>query len=238
MWTSERGTGGSRLFICEGASPILYDIYSLMLLSQAEMETLKYFPRSNSSKEVRDRLVQACTRLGVTFRYDASVEGIRAAPGGRQGNTAKDGEGGSRPGSASSSNGAVDHSPGSGLEDIGQDRDQSHESSSTSTGRSPANHRGDSATPSTGWVCELKDGTRHRCDRLVRGDTTRTQGNCICLIYRRRAHAHFEDGALLDCNNDTADLGMNIHQLAMDAHTFMYGAGGCLRGAFLPRRRD
>ncbi len=33
-----------------------------------ERETQKYFPSSNSSKEVRDRLVAACTRHGVTFR--------------------------------------------------------------------------------------------------------------------------------------------------------------------------
>ena len=48
------------------------------LALEAEMETMKYFPRSNSSREVRDRLVQACVRLGVTFRYNCSVEGIKA----------------------------------------------------------------------------------------------------------------------------------------------------------------
>ncbi|GMH36370.1 hypothetical protein BSKO_04238 [Bryopsis sp. KO-2023] len=36
-----------------------------------EEETQKYFPTSNSSREVRDKLVDACTRNGVTFRYNS-----------------------------------------------------------------------------------------------------------------------------------------------------------------------
>ncbi len=53
----------------------------LGLSLEMERDTLKYFPSSNSSKEVRDRLVAACVRLGVAFRYNSSVEGIRRADG-------------------------------------------------------------------------------------------------------------------------------------------------------------
>ena len=42
-----------------------------------EHVTNKYFPLSNSSREVRDKLLQACIRAGVEIRYDASVESLR-----------------------------------------------------------------------------------------------------------------------------------------------------------------
>lgn len=41
-----------------------------------EQETNKYFPLSNSSREVRDRLVEACERVGVVFRYESSIDGL------------------------------------------------------------------------------------------------------------------------------------------------------------------
>ncbi|GLC46001.1 hypothetical protein PLESTB_001029100 [Pleodorina starrii] len=44
---------------------------------QLEEDTKKYFPTSNSSKEVRDRLVAACLARGVEFKYNASVEGLQ-----------------------------------------------------------------------------------------------------------------------------------------------------------------
>ncbi|KXZ54090.1 hypothetical protein GPECTOR_5g195 [Gonium pectorale] len=44
---------------------------------QLEEETKKYFPSSNSSREVRDKLVAACLARGVTFQYNASVEGLQ-----------------------------------------------------------------------------------------------------------------------------------------------------------------
>ncbi|WIA16857.1 hypothetical protein OEZ85_013789 [Tetradesmus obliquus] len=44
---------------------------------QLEQETNKWFPASNSSREVRDRLVEACQQLGVRFVYNASVEGLQ-----------------------------------------------------------------------------------------------------------------------------------------------------------------
>eukprot|EP00873_Tetraselmis_striata_P022677 jgi/Tetstr1/442941/TSEL_031003.t1 len=47
-----------------------------------EEETNKYFPLSNSSKEVRDNLVAACEQSGVHFKYNASVEDISSLPGG------------------------------------------------------------------------------------------------------------------------------------------------------------
>jgi hypothetical protein len=47
-----------------------------------EEETLKWFPASNSSREVRNRLVQACQARGVVVRYEASVDGLEQGPGG------------------------------------------------------------------------------------------------------------------------------------------------------------
>ncbi|GLI62363.1 hypothetical protein VaNZ11_004982 [Volvox africanus] len=44
---------------------------------QLEEETKKYFPTSNSAREVRDRLVAACVARGVVFKYNASVEGLQ-----------------------------------------------------------------------------------------------------------------------------------------------------------------
>jgi len=42
-----------------------------------EHVTNKYFPLSNSSREVRDKLLQACVSEGVKVRYGASVESLR-----------------------------------------------------------------------------------------------------------------------------------------------------------------
>ena len=53
----------------------------LGLALNLEEETNKLFPLSNSSKSVRDSLVRACQKLGVQFRYDASVEGIERVGG-------------------------------------------------------------------------------------------------------------------------------------------------------------
>jgi predicted Rossmann fold flavoprotein len=41
-----------------------------------EEETQKYFPASNSAREVRDRLLHACEREGVVVRVRASVESM------------------------------------------------------------------------------------------------------------------------------------------------------------------
>ena len=41
----------------------------------------KYFPLSNSSKEVRDKLLRACEDAGVRVRYGASVEALRRVAG-------------------------------------------------------------------------------------------------------------------------------------------------------------
>jgi len=46
-----------------------------------EEETNKYFPLSNSSREVRDSLLQACEKSGVTIKYGMSMEDIRQGPG-------------------------------------------------------------------------------------------------------------------------------------------------------------
>ena len=47
-----------------------------------EHTTNKYFPLSNSSREVRDKLMQACLDAGVEIQYDTSVEGLRPVDGG------------------------------------------------------------------------------------------------------------------------------------------------------------
>lgn len=41
----------------------------------------KYFPTSNSSREVRDRLVSACEGCGVEFQYNAGVVGLNLSDG-------------------------------------------------------------------------------------------------------------------------------------------------------------
>jgi len=46
-----------------------------------EEENMKYFPASNSSREVRDRLVGACSSLGVRIECKTSVEGLLRTPG-------------------------------------------------------------------------------------------------------------------------------------------------------------
>lgn len=48
----------------------------------AEVETSKWFPASNSGRDVRDRLLSACERRGVTVAYNASVEGLRRSDDG------------------------------------------------------------------------------------------------------------------------------------------------------------
>eukprot|EP01133_Synstelium_polycarpum_P003780 gene3780-4359_t len=42
-----------------------------------EKETNKYFPRSDSAREVRDLLVERCSRLGVEFEYDRRVDALK-----------------------------------------------------------------------------------------------------------------------------------------------------------------
>lgn len=47
-----------------------------------EHVTNKYFPLSNSSREVRDKLKEACLRAGVEIRYNTSVESLRPVDSG------------------------------------------------------------------------------------------------------------------------------------------------------------
>jgi predicted Rossmann fold flavoprotein len=47
-----------------------------------EEETQKYFPASNSAREVRDRLLHACQRQGVDVRVRSSVESMHRSAGG------------------------------------------------------------------------------------------------------------------------------------------------------------
>ena len=41
-----------------------------------EADSMKYFPASNSSREVRDRMLAACRRLGVEVQCKAPVMGL------------------------------------------------------------------------------------------------------------------------------------------------------------------
>ncbi|PRW59453.1 hypothetical protein C2E21_1555 [Chlorella sorokiniana] len=47
-----------------------------------EEATGKWFPASNSGADVRDRLVQACRKLGVQFAFGAGLEDLRQQQGG------------------------------------------------------------------------------------------------------------------------------------------------------------
>lgn len=42
----------------------------------------KWFPASNSGADVRDRLVQACRKLGVQFAFGAGLEDLQPGGGG------------------------------------------------------------------------------------------------------------------------------------------------------------
>lgn len=81
-----------------------------------EKETNKWFPASNDATEVRDRLVRACTKLGVTFAYGAGLQDLQPL-GGSSSSSSGDGvsssgdSGGSGSGGDSSSR---DSSGGSG----------------------------------------------------------------------------------------------------------------------------
>ena len=52
------------------------------LALELEEASGKWFPASNSAREVRDRLVAGCERRGVRFEYEASVEALEAPAAG------------------------------------------------------------------------------------------------------------------------------------------------------------
>ncbi|MEW5317228.1 MAG: hypothetical protein WDW38_008545 [Sanguina aurantia] len=60
----------------------LTDPDGIGLQLELEEETGKMFPSSNSSREVRDKLLAACLRLGVVMKYSSSVEKVLASHGG------------------------------------------------------------------------------------------------------------------------------------------------------------
>ncbi|MEW5301926.1 MAG: hypothetical protein WDW36_004750 [Sanguina aurantia] len=59
----------------------LTDPDGIGLQLELEEETGKMFPSSNSSREVRDKLLAACLRLGVVMKYSSSVEKVRMLSG-------------------------------------------------------------------------------------------------------------------------------------------------------------
>lgn len=139
-------------------------------------------PQSNSSREVRDRLVQACTRMGVTFRYNASVEGIRQVPA--------EGEAAVQPraklgeqGGISKASGEPSSSEGGGSERppwAAEVRLRGTEGRGLRR-RTPISEplRDEQRPVSVGWECELQDGSRHRCDRLVSEECPYNWGRCM-----------------------------------------------------------
>eukprot|EP00198_Chlamydomonas_reinhardtii_P005105 XP_001694441.1 predicted protein [Chlamydomonas reinhardtii] len=104
-----------------------------------EEETKKWFPTSNSSKEVvgwlsgalqvRDRLVAACEARGVQFIYNASVEGFVAAAAAAPKRSKK-----------------------------GKGKGQGAVAAAAGDAQPP---------PPTKWLCRLRDGTEHITDKLI-----------------------------------------------------------------------
>ncbi|GAX81938.1 hypothetical protein CEUSTIGMA_g9366.t1 [Chlamydomonas eustigma] len=159
-----------------------------------EQETLKYFPSSNSSKEVRDRLVTACMKLGVEFRYNCSVEGIRPAlppkPEATRDHTIEPDNGGAvhQHMTLSDTAGSYDNRlllvsdldlasrSTSGLSSSSSYSRSSQvelraRSSTNSEKRGHASLKSvtktSNSTHHNGWECILKDGEKIGCDRLV-----------------------------------------------------------------------
>lgn len=42
-----------------------------------EAETKKWFPASNSSRDVREKLLLSCSDAGATFKFHCSVSGVQ-----------------------------------------------------------------------------------------------------------------------------------------------------------------
>ncbi|KAG2453062.1 hypothetical protein HYH02_002395 [Chlamydomonas schloesseri] len=156
-----------------------------------EEETKKWFPTSNSSKEVRDRLVAACEARGVQFIYNASVEGlVQLAEPQQQRVQQQQQQQQQQPPSDLVASGAVAAEADAAC---AADRRASGAEAGTSqpegagtdaAAATPAPKRGKkgkgkgrggsaSATadgpppPPTKWLCKLKDGTEHVTDKLV-----------------------------------------------------------------------
>lgn len=112
----------------------------------SEAETSKLFPVSNSAREVRDKLVAACLRAGVTIRYSASLEGLLPLGQRTGGESSGEGDGGE---GAAGVAGAEQQ----------QERAASHAAASTSAPRG--------ASDGGGWRCVLRDGSTLDAARLV-----------------------------------------------------------------------
>ncbi len=101
--------------------------------------------------QVRDALVAACQKRGVTIRYGASLEGLER-------HTAPQTQ---RPHGPRS---AQDHSS------IGGPHGSTSAHTETVGGGSGSGRVGEGADMGPGWVCRLGDGSTHHTDRLVRSD--------------------------------------------------------------------
>ena len=55
--------------------------HEIALPLQCERSTNKYFPASNSARELRDKLLASCLSLGVRFEYHSGVTSIRRSSG-------------------------------------------------------------------------------------------------------------------------------------------------------------
>ncbi|KAG2437439.1 hypothetical protein HXX76_006089 [Chlamydomonas incerta] len=152
-----------------------------------EEETKKWFPTSNNSKEVRDRLVAACEARGVRFIYNASVEGfVRLQPPAQQQQQPAADVAAAAPAAAAEAEGA-DAAAAADRRDSGAEAGTSQPEglgAAVAAGDSQANKRGKKGKgkgrgaaagaagdelppPPTKWLCKLKDGTEHVADKLI-----------------------------------------------------------------------
>lgn len=121
------------------------------------------FPASNSARDVRDALLAAATRRGVSVRFNASVEGVvpaaaapaAAAAAGSSSRASSDSSAG-HAGAMPTPTGECGGGRGGGGGEGGHG------------GRHGGGGEGEvGALPCPGWVCTLGDGTTHATDRVV-----------------------------------------------------------------------
>ena len=123
--------------------------------------------------------------MGVTFRYNASVEGIRRVPSSGAGSAALQDVAAVPNIAAAQPAGELGSPDGPSSSEEEEDRGGERLASEAEARLRGTDGRGPRRRPSTseppqqqhpssgGWECELKDGARHRCDRLVSREYTK-----------------------------------------------------------------
>ncbi|KIZ02794.1 hypothetical protein MNEG_5163 [Monoraphidium neglectum] len=155
----------------EGAKEWLEDDIGLAL--ELEEANAKWFPASNSSRDVRDALVAACRRAGVQFRYDSSLEGLEQCSSSKSSRSSSSDDVGDNDGrnGDSSSNSSSRNSSSSGTEvgaagDAGQIEIGGSRGANTG-GKGKRKRVTGGGAERCDWVCRLAGGTGVRARTVV-----------------------------------------------------------------------